>query len=93
MRPTTHGSIYHGDCNEVLDHFLLKVPVNTKADDGWTPLLHAASKGHMNAVQHLLNRGAEINSKNIHGWTPLWCAQRFDFNDVAALLKSKGGTV
>ncbi len=35
----------------------------TKKDDGWNALQWAASKGHLNIVEYLLEKGADINAK------------------------------
>ena len=54
-------------------------------------LHYAADNGHINIVQNLLNRGAEINATDDDGWTPLRHAEHKEQNDVVALLKSRGG--
>ena len=90
-----HQGAQDGDCNEVLDHFLLKLKfhVDTKNNIGETPLHWAAWKGHSNVVQHLLDRGAGIDTKNNDGDTPLRLAEEEGHADVVALLKSKGRSV
>ena len=47
-----------------------------------TPLHYAALEGHLNAVQHLLDRGANINARTQNGKTPLGLAE-------SALMKAK----
>lgn len=37
----------------------------------FTPLLMAATYGQVDIVKLLLEKGAEVNTKNAHGWTPL----------------------
>ena len=75
-----HLAARDGECIEVLDYFLLKlhVDVNTQDKDGLTPLHWAARKGRNDAVNHLMNRGAEVDAKTGNGtsvgWTALWWA-------------------
>jgi ankyrin repeat domain-containing protein 50 len=64
--------------------------VNTNAtdEDGQTPLLWAAQKGHEAAVKLLLERGAELETKDKDGQTPLlWAAQNGDEAVVKLLLE------
>ena len=45
--------------------------VNSRGTGGWTALHTAASRGHLELVEHLLSNGAEINAKNDHGLSVL----------------------
>ena len=47
---------------------------NAEEDDGWTPLMYAAAKGHDTIVQRLIVAGASANAKSNSGWTPLMSA-------------------
>ena len=39
-----------------------KAAVDTADDDGWTPLIIAASAGHNQLVEMLLDNGANVNA-------------------------------
>ncbi len=51
--------------------FALHSDVNIATTDGITPLMLAATQGHVEAVQELLSRGARIDMKNVRGETAL----------------------
>ena len=48
--------------------------VNQTKNDGYTPLLIAAEKGHAAVARLLLERGAEVNQAKYNGCTPLLIA-------------------
>ena len=51
------------------------IDVNAKNKDGWTPLHLAATKGRIEIVEYLVEKGAEdVNAKNEYGQTPLHIA-------------------
>ena len=50
------------------------VPVNSRNEDGYTPLHFAAYSGRVNVVQELLRRGAHLNPRTRSGMTPLYHA-------------------
>ena len=60
---------------------------------GFTPMHEAAILGRADLIELLLAHGAEINSMADNGSTPLAEAIRGHHDEVAALLKSKGGKV
>jgi len=61
--------------------------VNAVNADGETPLMLAAIRGALPAVQALVKRGAAVNRK---GWTPLHYACSGPDNGVAAFLIANG---
>jgi len=56
-------------------------------DTGGTPLTWTASRGHLEVMGMLLNRG-DINPEqpNNHGLTPLWCAVGNGYEGVVKVL-------
>merc|ERR1740133_259022 len=59
---------------------------------GLTPLMKAAARGYTEAIQMLLDNGAEINLKDNMGMTALDKTEYGDndYKESAALLRSKG---
>lgn len=55
-----------------------------------TALHFAAQEGHLDAVRLLLERGANINSKNFRSSTPLMLASRAGHLEIVRLLVEKG---
>jgi excisionase family DNA binding protein len=61
--------------------------VNTRTEDGWTPLMLATIKGHTEIVLALLKQGADVNARNKKGWTALMFAVSMgDLDTMRALL-------
>jgi excisionase family DNA binding protein len=61
--------------------------VNTRTEDGWTPLMLATIKGHTEVVLALLKQGADVNARNKKGWTALMFAVSMgDLETMRALL-------
>eukprot|EP00959_Pyramimonas_sp_CCMP1952_P135689 2838829-Pyramimonas_sp.AAC.1 len=44
---------------------------NAANNSGWTPLMFAASGGHLGTLKLLLEEGAAVNAKNKYGVTAL----------------------
>ena len=56
-------------------------------------LLYAASKGHIKAVKHHLEAGADVNAQSDGGVTPLHGAVMFGHNEIVELLIAEGADV
>ena len=57
---------------------------------GWTPLHYAATGGHMEIVQLLLDHDAYIDAESPNGTTPLMMAARYGNVATAQLLLDAG---
>jgi ankyrin repeat protein len=67
-------------------------PVRITSHGGLTPLLHAARQGHVEAIEALLDRGADIDQVGGgDGTTPLLIATINGQFDAAMLLLERGG--
>ena len=69
-----HLALYNNYTKSAL--FLAKKMNNTDSaeEDGTTPLMLAADIGDVALVKFLLDRGADVNKKDIHGRTPVFFA-------------------
>ena len=63
--------------------------VNAKDEDGWTPMLFAAAKGHKETVELLIAKGAKVNTKDYFDKTPLDRAEEVNEADSAELKAAK----
>ena len=62
-------------------------------DEGWTPLMVAASNGHKEIANLLIANGANVNAKDAAGRTPLYNASWNSHWETAELLIAKGANV
>ena len=68
---------FNGDLAAVKASLTLQNPaaiVNKPGVKGWTPLLVACSRGHLEVVCELLRHGADIELPSTAGWRPLMVA-------------------
>jgi ankyrin repeat protein len=68
------------------DYQLMYPHINAPDSEGDTPLMWAAERGQIEAVQILLDYGVNINAKNKEGLTALHLAILTDHLDVAIVL-------
>merc|ERR1719187_3121070 len=59
--------------------------------DNRTPLHIACVAGHKAVVKLLLERGADVNARDVHDWTPLDEATRNHREEVEAIVRNFGG--
>jgi len=72
---------------------LAKLLVSRQADinhPGWTPLHYAATGGHVEIVQLLLDESAYIDAESPNGSTPLMMAARYGNAKTVQLLLNEG---
>ncbi|MBR1978491.1 MAG: ankyrin repeat domain-containing protein [Akkermansia sp.] len=67
--------------------------VNMTDDDGETPLMRAAERGNLRAVDALIKAGANVNAKDEDGNTALMDAADEGHNDVVLRLIQAGADV
>ena len=65
--------------------------MEAKDKDGWTPLIYASTKGHLDTVTYLVEEcGANVEAKDNDGYTALAAAKHYGKSDVEQYLRSKG---
>ena len=71
-----HKAAYYSGSATLLENLITQgADVNARDKGAWTPLHLAAKNGHVEALQILLENGANMHVKDIkHGWTPLHIA-------------------
>lgn len=61
--------------------------------DGWNPLIYAATNGHTQIIELLLNNGADIDATSDNGTTALMMAVRGNHLEAVSLLLEKGADI
>ena len=90
--PPIHEAAHRGDLAEVT-RLLREVPilVHTIDENFDSPLLLAAKAGHLEIVDHLLDRGARVNERcRYYQGMPLYWACRHGHLEVVKLLVERG---
>ena len=62
-------------------------------EDGWTCLMTAAVNGHLDICRLLIDKGAQVEAKNISGWTPLHFAAFGGYVEIVRLLCDRGADI
>jgi predicted Zn-dependent protease len=65
--------------------------INSRDENGWTPLIAAANQGQTEIVQLLLARGADASLKDYEGYTALRYARTGGYSRIVELLQTAGG--
>lgn len=89
-----HEAVQQGDLSKT-QNLIAKEPalLNSKAEDGRTPLHVAVMGGHKELVEYLIQEGANIDAQDKDGRTPLLNAIMFKKSDLARTLIKKGADV
>ena len=86
-----HAAVRKWLCTAAEILFIVGANANTRDQEGGTPLSKAAAYGHEEMVKLLLEKGADLDSKDSeYGWTPLSWAARYRNEAVIKLLREKG---
>jgi ankyrin repeat protein len=75
---------------------LAKLLISKQADinqPGWTPLHYAATGGHVELIQFLLEESAYIDAESPNGTTPLMMAARYGSAKATQLLIDEGADI
>jgi ankyrin repeat protein len=65
--------------------------IDAHARDDWTPVTTASREGKLGVVKLLLERGANVNTKEGGGHTALFWARKYQHRDVEEALLAAGG--
>lgn len=82
-----------GDTSIVETVLLHGAHVNTRGEQGRTPLIWSSSRGHSEIVTLLLDKGADLHLKNKDGVTALMCAALDGHLAVVEVLLARGARV
>jgi hypothetical protein len=72
---------------KLLQSQLQRAYMDSKDNEGMSPLMYAAREGHFEIVEYLVQRGADTNAQNNAGWTALALAESKGHADVVRLLR------
>lgn len=87
-----HRAARLDDVQEIKNSLSHRANVNSRDQNGWTPLHRAAFKGRIESVKLLLSHGAQIDSVDNIGYTPLHLAVEGGHAQVALYLVANGAT-
>lgn len=91
---TLHQAAAEGDVEQVTELLAAGAAINTRDENGETPLYRAARYGRKQVAELLVAKGADVNAKeNRWGGTPLSWTTIGDYRDLAGLLIANGANV
>jgi len=85
-----HDAAAVGDIEAVKQHIAAGMDMDTKDENGLTPLHYATANGHKEVVELLLV-SAGVNVKSVNGLTPLDLGVSKGHKETADLLRKHGG--
>ncbi len=88
IKAAEHGEIY--SVKATIDN---GADVNTRRNDGMTPLMYSSMGGYLEIVRILITFGANVNAKTIHGVTPLMYSSLGGHLGIVRALIAKGADV
>ncbi|KAI6646443.1 Ankyrin repeat domain-containing protein 49-like [Oopsacas minuta] len=81
----------NGDTDSIRHiHSIFPSIINSRDSDGYTALHRAAYNGHKQAIELLLDCGADINNRTMDGWQPLHCACKWNKTSAVEVLLQNG---
>ncbi len=86
-----HKIAEQGDVEEM--RLLLKtqtLSLDAKDSEGWTPLLYASERGHLEIVRLLLDYGASVHALSDFNESALMCAAEYGHYEVVLELLERG---
>ena len=86
---TVHETSEKGDVKATKDLITKGAEINSKDNQGLTPLHIAVRRGHLELVKFLLSANADINLKDNRGWTPLHAIFETGNLEIVKLLLAK----
>jgi hypothetical protein len=81
-------AVRRGNAYKVIEFLREGANVNTRDEDGLTPLHNAAANGHLDVVKLLLEKGADPAIRSNGGWTPLDIARALGHAEVVKVLET-----
>ncbi|MFH2064371.1 MAG: ankyrin repeat domain-containing protein [Pseudomonadota bacterium] len=89
---TIHEAAMKGKIDSVKEHLAAGEEVDARDQYGKTPLILASSWGHLDIMELLIEKGANVNVER-QGWTPLISAAASGHVKGVKLLLSKGADI
>ena len=83
----------NGDLNGVKQSIERGADVNSKDNDGCTPLHWSSENGYLDIVKYLIDHGADVNRKDNVGWAPLHLSSYFGHLNIVKYLIKHGADV
>jgi serine/threonine-protein phosphatase 6 regulatory ankyrin repeat subunit B len=91
--PNLHLAVQIGNLDKVNEFLSQEIDINSKDEQGKTPLIYAVDNSHEGIAELLITHGADVNIKDENGRTPLCSAVLSGDLEIAELLISKGADV